>query len=97
MRKGGIYCKAFLAILLVASFASFAYSVPISPNIMAGYYENSQAIPRYRVSFLNDSWTTELSATTLAIGSDIEWAVLKCDRNQTNCIFGTLDDEGEVQ
>jgi len=106
LRKGRIYCKAFLAILLVAFFSSFAYSgpaaatpVPISPNVMAGYYENAQVIPRYRIALTNQNFTvsSELSATTLDSGSDIQWAVLKCDRNQTNCIFGTLDDEGEVQ
>ncbi|MEM4255240.1 MAG: LamG domain-containing protein [Candidatus Norongarragalinales archaeon] len=86
--------------LAFVSLAPFAFSAsPVLPHTMFGYYENAQVIPRYRIapSYFNYTAQSELSATTLDTGSDIEWMALKCDRNQTNCIMATLDDEGEVQ
>ncbi len=92
--------KILLAFFVIFFLAYLPHSVFASKAI-SGYYHGASGSspylnPAYRL-WADTSWGSETNATALDAGSDIEWMALKCDANQTNCIMGTLDDEGEVQ
>lgn len=58
-------------------------------------YSKSTNIPYYRV-WDGSAWSAEASAQSVAVGSSINYVVLKSSRTRNEAILGTLDSNGNI-